>query len=317
MVDEPTPGSAVAEPLALLAGADDAYAMPLAVTLFSALDHLKPGCRVDVYIMDGGIREENRARIERVLRRPPVDLRLEWVQLDPETVRSLPVPPLAYHSVVTNFRLFAPHFVPGPRVIYLDSDVVVRDDLEKLWTLALGDCAVAATLDVADPELGMCISNWREQQLDPRLPYFNAGILVIDLRRWRAEDTSRTLVSNLQTHQKVYVLNDQDALNAVLHNGWLEFGARWNVMVNTVPFRSNPVPVDEVSIIHYTGNFKPWRWLGLGAVKPHYAQFFRALERSRWFSWPQYVGFRVRHLLSSSATVPKRFVDRLRHAAAN
>ena len=51
-----------AQRLTLLAGADDLYAMPLAVTLFSALTSVKRGEAVTLYLIDGGIGEPQRRR---------------------------------------------------------------------------------------------------------------------------------------------------------------------------------------------------------------------------------------------------------------
>ena len=77
------------------------------------------------------------------------------------------------------------------RVIYLDSDLVVVDDVSKLWSTSLGEKTIGA------PEY--CHANftkyftagfWSNRQypiifLNMNQCYFNTGVMVIDLSKWR------------------------------------------------------------------------------------------------------------------------------------
>ena len=55
----------------IVAGADDRFAMPMAVTLYSALANMVHGWAVSLYIVDGGISIENRSRLEAGAERRP------------------------------------------------------------------------------------------------------------------------------------------------------------------------------------------------------------------------------------------------------
>jgi lipopolysaccharide biosynthesis glycosyltransferase len=55
------------ENVVIVCGADDKFAMPLAVTMFSALINLGPSVIPDLFIIDGGIKPQNKRRIEQVL----------------------------------------------------------------------------------------------------------------------------------------------------------------------------------------------------------------------------------------------------------
>jgi lipopolysaccharide biosynthesis glycosyltransferase len=285
------------EPLALLAGADDSYAMPLAIALFSALDHLEPGCRVTVYAVDGGISETNRERIEEVLFRPPVELTLEWCHPDPDVIHSLPEP-MGHLSLAAYYRLLAPSLVSESRVIYLDSDLIVCSDLNKVWETDLDGRAVAACSNVGIPSRLGEIPSWREQGLNPNDPYFNSGVLLMDLDKWREDNVAQSVLANITHYEGVYEFADQDGLNAVLSDNWLELDGGWNAQISNDAFDLTTVPVAEVGIIHYTGDFKPWQWQAFGKRLPYYKQFFRVLERSGWYTPLEYVGFRVNHMLT-------------------
>lgn len=54
-------------PIVVVCGADDRFAMPLAVTLYSALSNYRGSLPIKVFIVDGGIRGAHHLRIDRVL----------------------------------------------------------------------------------------------------------------------------------------------------------------------------------------------------------------------------------------------------------
>jgi len=58
-----------AEPISIVSAADDNYAMPLGVTIRSAIDHLQPGQPLNVYILDGGLTEASQQRLRKSWRR--------------------------------------------------------------------------------------------------------------------------------------------------------------------------------------------------------------------------------------------------------
>jgi lipopolysaccharide biosynthesis glycosyltransferase len=303
------------EPLALLAGADDSYAMPLAISLFSALDSLEPGQRVNVYIVNGGISKNNRERIEDVLFRLPVELTLEWCQPDSDVIDTLPEPS-GHISLATYYRLLAPSLVRERRVIYLDSDLIVCSDLSKVWDTNLEGQAVAACPNVGIPSCLGEMSSWREQGLNPRDPYFNAGVLLMDLDKWREDNVAQSVLANITNYEGVYEFADQDGLNAVLSDNWLELNKEWNAQISNDAFDLTTTPVSEVGIIHYTGAFKPWQWQAYGKRLPYYEQFFRVLERSGWYTPLEYFGFRVNHMLTSTKALPKRLREKWRIVAS-
>jgi lipopolysaccharide biosynthesis glycosyltransferase len=299
------------EPLTLLAGADDGYAMPLAVSLFSALDTLKPGREVNTYIVDGGFSTANRERVETVLGRPNVKLRLEWLYPDPTSVDTLPEPMKDHISVATYYRLLAPYLIADAKAIYLDSDLVVSRDLDELWQTNLKGHAVAASPNVGVPSKGHEIPHWQEQGLEPHLPYFNAGVLLLNLEKWREYNLTETVLENIRTYESSYEFADQDGLNAVLQTDWVELDKRWNAQISNDSFDLAGLDPREVGIIHYTGAFKPWQWLAFGQRSSYYAKFFRVLERSGWFSPLNYVRFRLGHALRSTSSIPKRVLSKL------
>jgi len=73
-------------------------------------------------------------------------------------------------------------------VIYIDTDVAVRQPLDDLWEMNLHGHTVAAVRDPVVPWAGAPLGlPWSELGVPPDSPCFNSGVLVIETERWRSE----------------------------------------------------------------------------------------------------------------------------------
>jgi lipopolysaccharide biosynthesis glycosyltransferase len=172
---------------------------------------------------------------------------------------------LKHTTVSTLDRLLLPALLPQlPRVIYLDVDVLVQDDLTPLWTLDLAGQALAAKpssspgtrwglqmLDHAVSKLPKAevgrARQWLRRTGRMAFRAFNAGVLVMDLSRMRRDDAvsfTLALVSHL-------AMNDQDALNTYVRGNYVALDVRWNA----APRQD---VIDGAAIIHFVGPLKPW-----------------------------------------------------------
>src|SRR4029077_19021036 len=118
-----TRGATDPDPVVVLA-ADDAFAMPLAVTVRSALENLSPARKLSVYVLDGGISDATKERVERSW--PAGRFQITWVNVDPAALARVPISGHANH--VNYYRILMPWLLPAEvkRVIYLDADLIVR-----------------------------------------------------------------------------------------------------------------------------------------------------------------------------------------------
>src|SRR4030095_8518005 len=136
----------------IVAGADDRFAMRMAVTLYSALANMEHGQSVSLYIVDGGISIENRHRLEEVLAVDHVDAHLEWVV--PDLLHLTGMKTTQSFSQAAYLRLLIPELLPDvDRAIYLDSDLVVERDLGELSEIEMGDVPALAVRDYMYPSV--------------------------------------------------------------------------------------------------------------------------------------------------------------------
>lgn len=194
--------------------------------------------------------------------------------------------PNAILSYAAFFRYFIADEVIEDRVLYLDSDTIVNAKLDDLFFLDLQGYSIAAVQDFDQ---------------DGWLTTFNAGMLLIDAKKWREKKSTQNLLElTAQHHEHVY--GDQGVLNMYFGDQWLHLDKEYNFMVgldqflhlkgNTDWYQSNYYGNYEPKIVHYTTEFKPWTHLTLTR--------FRKLW---WF----YYGLNWNDVLLSSDIVKRSF----------
>lgn len=310
----------------VLCAADNNYVKPLTVMLRSAAENLRVGYNLRVIILDGGIEEASWSGLRESL----VGLPIQLFAIRPsfEAVKSLGI---SHHVTHTAYlRLLAGRLLPDSidKVIYLDSDVLVCDDLTKLWERPLDDAMALAVPDVAcpfvDARFADCnfekaspylaaispIENWRELGLNPAAPYFNSGVLVLNIRRMREERIEQKLLECLQDNQRFVWCWDQYALNVVFADQWKPLPLRWNQGAHVFEFPDesySPLNSHEFiqardlpAIIHYTTEWKPWDY---GNRHPLRTRFFEQLDQTAWADWrPDKPAFSIHAVWQSFAT---------------
>lgn len=188
-------------------------------------------------------------------------------------------------TVATYFRLFLDRLMPKDidRAIYMDSDILIAGPLEELWATDLTNYAIAA---VIDPGVDDDLSVREKIGLAPASRYFNAGVLLIDLRRWRNEKLGERALAFVIGHPERVTWWDQCALNQVL-NGWFkELAKEWNFQAHHLRRSEDGkhITVDALreleaaKIIHFTGQSKPWHYLNDHPMKSLYWKHLRETE---------------------------------------
>ncbi len=138
------------DPVVVLA-ADDSFAIPLAVTILSALENLATERKLRVYVLDGGLSDASKERL--LSSWPRGRCQVTWVAVDAAALASAPISGHANH--VNYYRMLIPMLLPSGvrRVLYLDSDLIVNRDLTLLWQCDMQDHLCLAAQDCAAPYL--------------------------------------------------------------------------------------------------------------------------------------------------------------------
>jgi lipopolysaccharide biosynthesis glycosyltransferase len=276
--DLPTVPAVSASRVVIACSADRSYAVPLAVMLRSAAAHLDPAHGLVVYAVDGGITQDARDRVARSLGTRGT---LHWVPPRREGFAGLPLwgrMPIATYDKLAIARLL-PETVR--RVLWLDADLLLRADPAPLWNTDLAGAVAGACIDARVPTVGarFGVHRFAAHGLAAADPYFNAGVMLVDLDRWRAEEIEQRALAYLRDAGSQVHFWDQEGLNAALAGRWRPLSPVWNWSPNTGATGAAP---GAPRILHFSGNLKPWRYAGRLAVHDAY---YRTLDETAWAGW--------------------------------
>jgi lipopolysaccharide biosynthesis glycosyltransferase len=272
--------------------ADDRFAMPLAAAIASVITNFKKGQKLDVFIVDAGVSRRDKDRIAQLEDRKQVNIK--WLYPSKSQRDLLKSLPYGYCGRPPYYKMFLPELLGPeyPRIVYLDSDVIVEADITEIWESALGENYVLAVQDLINPFVSSpCgLKKWRELNRRADDELFNTGVLLINAAKWQKENIGHRLVEYLRSNYRYVLLCDQDAMNAVFQNKWGRLNARWNVL----PFmnkasrhsllnkKSHEDLIMHAHVLHYCGSSKPWN-----ARCRHLRRerFFHYLDMTAWTGW--------------------------------
>jgi lipopolysaccharide biosynthesis glycosyltransferase len=206
------------------------------------------------------------------------------------------LPHTRYISEVMYARLFFDRIVGAEveRLAYIDSDILVRWPIEDFLSQDLEGRALGA---IKEPHALVC-SNRRDGNqdrdlFDPADPYFNSGVLLMDLAKWRDMDIAGRLYALEKEGTLVRLYNDQQILNYLFKNNWTQLDRGWNTLAS-----STAIEGLDPKAVHYTGVVKPWHLVTVLPFRRIYRHvmtndFFYRYMRQRWRWYWQDLGRRL------------------------
>lgn len=240
-------------PCPIVLACDAAYIMPLATTLRSIAEARQGAGTLEAHVICSGVGPELRARVAASL--PPGAFDLRWVDIDVGRFdRFFTLPHL---SKMTFARLLIPEMM-GPavrRVLYLDVDLLILRDLRELAAADLGDKVMGGVHDRGDAKMKRGDPDFHN--LPKVSDYFNCGVLLIDLQRWRAEGISEKALAYLEQNPRT-PFGDQDALNVALDGRWQILDPRWNFQRHALVSLGRLPRAERPYIVHFVMAEKPW-----------------------------------------------------------
>ena len=161
-----------------------------------------------------------------------------------------------YYSKETYYRIFIPNLFPQyNKVLYLDCDITVLADVSLLYNTSIhGYYVGAATEEVM--QTFEVFGNYVEQADGiNRKDYFNAGILLINCRRWRNNLIAERFVDLLNRY-KFRVVQDEDYLNVLCKGNVKKINLGWN----KTSYKNEAFDDKDLKIIHWKINWRPWKY---------------------------------------------------------
>jgi lipopolysaccharide biosynthesis glycosyltransferase len=228
---------------------DDKYAAYTATAMTSILHNTDSF--IEFYIVSNKINKLNKRRIESPKNKFN-NFSIEFISVDENKIFE------GFRIVNNRFplevylKLLTSTLKPDvDRLIYLDSDIVVLDDIAKLYNEDISGYMLGAVID--KPILKLQNTNFHKRGLTftKEYKYFNSGVLLIDAKKWRENNVQRKLFEIEKEYREYLVFPDQDILNKFFSEaGYKILDSRYN----DLEYCDN---TKNIVIKHNVGNQKP------------------------------------------------------------
>jgi len=272
-VEKVVPSCETAVPVVL--AANDYYAPILCTCLESIREHINAEIQYDIVVFHTNISKHNQNKIGSIFGNN-LNVRLQFINIS-SIVADYKLDAREHITTETFYRFLILDIMKDyDKVIYIDCDLVVNEDIAKLYQVEMGDNLIAGTLDadfIGQLNIpGATTLEYSREVLKLKDPYkyFQAGVLVFNVPEMRKRTTVKELLEIAD--QDLYRYSDQDILNVLCQGRVTYLDLRWNHIFDCYGERiKNVIVWDPVFlyegymeakkdpyIIHYAGFCKPW-----------------------------------------------------------
>lgn len=264
-------------------GCDAGYLQPLTIAISSVLTSARNPGKLRFWLVTKSLDEKALSPLRKIIERVGAQLETR-IPVPDAAVEKMPLG--EHFTEATYYRLMLPQLVPAEvsKLIYLDSDIIVRHPIEELWNTNLGQLSTGA---VWNPRP----LNHERLGLSREADYFNAGVLLMNLERWRNQGIHTRAMRYAIEPGRELPCADQDALNHVLAGAWKRLDLRWNQQTKFFDHSSGYLRVPWLTlrrarsapyIVHYSTNTKPWH---TASNHPWRDLYFEQLDRTHYRGW--------------------------------
>lgn len=232
---------------------DNNYVPFLAVSIKSLLDNASKDYFYNIHVLTDGISEENQKELEKHMT-PNSKLIFDEVGKHVERIKArLDATLRDYYTASIFYRIFIAALYPNyKKAIYLDCDITVVGDISKMYNIDLGDNIFGVIPD----DVISSVEQFQIYATDavgvPYKKYFNSGVLLMNLEKYREEKIKEKFVYLLVKYNFETAAPDQDYLNVLCKDKVMYLERGWDRMSTDEDYDG------ELYIIHYNNFRKPW-----------------------------------------------------------
>lgn len=256
---------------------DDNYLAPALTALMSLTKHTKSKLRLYI-LCDSHLSIKSRTLIKNSLSNHIV----EFINVQPGILKYLPLN-REHISIYTYYRLLIHNLIDADKVIYLDADIIVMDDIEKLWNIDIGKACVAGVLDEGG------VTQSRRLKLGNDANYINAGVMIFNIKEIKNKypNISSEYIETYYSYRKYIILQDQDIINIKFNDEIYILPMKWNMSgrifeKNELDYKYRKEDIiaalDDMGILHFTDRRKPWSAQSMHPLKSLYWSYRRRID---------------------------------------
>lgn len=274
----------------------DLFVSVLATSIISLLENNKSFKTIDFYIVDDGIKEENKNKLKEMI---SIYGRQVYFIEAPSPSKLFDFPFKSRYQIGHSYpRMAIDKLLPDhvDKVLCLDSDTLILEDLTDLWNVDMGNNIMAGVADC------MNLRAYRRQfKLQKDEFYCNAGMFLVDLKKWRSENIGKLIIECIKKNNGNIFFFEQTLMNYVCRGKILKLHPKYNTYTlfyafkfeNLIRWRKPTIfytkkevaeAVKAPCIIHFTRNFymlsRPWV---KGCDHPMTVSYISYKKKTPWY----------------------------------
>lgn len=247
---------------------DENYVMPTSVAIFSLISNMPKDTTLSIYIMTEKKLSKTAEKIlEKSLSNSSSKINYlyvgDWFNDNKLHIEHI--------SKATYYRLLLPKLLKNVKqCIYLDGDICINNDIQKLFQIKLKNDEYIA--GVKAPGIQLKRRGKKERMkilgIESLDNYINAGVIIINLDAIRNNNLFDKMIELSKLDLPV---QDQDVLNVSCYNHIRILSPIYNSMPHLFYYRKKRLSklyslneIDEAIcnpiIIHYADKYKPWKY---------------------------------------------------------
>lgn len=229
---------------------DDNFIIHCVSAISSIVENASCDSFLNIHFLHKSLSKKNKQAIEKVGNTK--NSRIIFRQVEEKDFSDCPIPENTHFSIETYFRMKIPSLFPSiDKILYIDCDTITLGDITALWNTDITNYYAAVCQDIITPSHLI--------EFTGKHKYFNAGIMLINCKKWREHNIEAKCFEFVKNHGDKIVWVDQDVLNPVLAHNIKYFGMDWNLLYNPgYDLVSNLYKDSEINLIHYISRNKPW-----------------------------------------------------------
>ncbi|MBA0554235.1 hypothetical protein Golob_013351 [Gossypium lobatum] len=188
-----------------------------------------------------------------------------------------------YLSMLNHLRFYLPQVYPKlDKILFLDDDIVVQNDLTGLWSVDLHGKVNGAVetcgesfhrfdkyLNFSNPHIS--------RNFDPNACGWAYGMNMFDLKEWKKRDITGIYHKwqNMNEDRALWKLGTLPpglitfyGLTHPLEKSWHVLGLGYNPSVDKKE-------IEHAAVIHYNGNMKPWLELAMTKYRSYWTKYIK------------------------------------------
>lgn len=278
---------------------DNSYAMMAGISIYSLLDNNLDADEINIFLIADNISEENCEKLQAVVN----SYKRKIIFIAKPDIKSFLGRKVETHWWTDNVfsRIFLGEVLKDfqfvHKLIYIDCDTLVIGSIKDLWQLELHGNIGAGVCEAMGNLHKKAIG------LSKKDNYFNAGMFLIDIDRWRLSNKDHVAKEFVKSTKGKLEYADESVFNGIISKELVRLSPKYNLTSLSIYFTVDELKMyrksyisyskderqealDDPRIIHFTSTYLDVRPWVEGCRHPYAGRWLRYKETSLWADEP-------------------------------